>query len=50
MPTAGEGSRDRQQSRPLLQSADNPGADYDRSPTYSSILRDLDVMVPMRTA
>ena len=35
-------------SRPLLQSADKPGADYDRAPTYSSILRDLDVMVPMR--
>ena len=36
------------QSHPLLQSVDNPGASYDRAPTYSSILRDLDVMVPMR--
>lgn len=35
-------------SRPLLQSADNPGRSYDRAPTYSSIHRELDVMVPMR--
>ena len=35
-------------SRPLLQSAENPGSSYDRAPTISSIARDMDVMVPMR--
>src|SRR5438445_13300785 len=35
-------------SRALLQSAENPGPDYDREPAYSSIDRDMDVMVPMR--
>ena len=37
-----------QSSRPLLQSAENPGSSYDREPTISSIARDMDVMVPMR--
>ena len=32
----------------LLQSAENPGPDYDREPTFSSMARDMDVMVPMR--
>ena len=31
-----------------LQSAENPGPVYDREPLYSSIARDIDVMVPMR--
>ena len=31
-----------------LQSADNPGSGYDREPTFSTMARDLDVMVPMR--
>jgi putative CocE/NonD family hydrolase len=31
-----------------LQSAENPGPAYDRPPLYSSIARDIDVMVPMR--
>ena len=35
-------------SRPLLQSADNPGSSYHREPTISAIARDMDVMVPMR--
>ena len=35
-------------SRPLLQSAENPGSNYDREPTFSAIARDMDVMVPMR--
>ena len=34
--------------RPLLQSAENPGSNYDREPTISAIARDMDVMVPMR--
>ena len=38
----------RKTSRPLLQSAENPGPHYDREPTYASIARDMDVMVPMR--
>ncbi len=37
-----------QTSRPLLQSAENPGSNYDREPTISAIARDMDVMVPMR--
>ncbi|MGN6749442.1 MAG: CocE/NonD family hydrolase, partial [Xanthobacteraceae bacterium] len=32
----------------LLQSPDSPGPAYDRTPQYSDITRDLDVMVPMR--
>ena len=35
-------------SRPLLQSAENPGSNYDREPTIAAIARDMDVMVPMR--
>jgi putative CocE/NonD family hydrolase len=31
-----------------LQSPENPGPAYDRPPLYSSIARDVDVMVPMR--
>ena len=31
-----------------LQSAENPGPAYDRPPLYSSMARDIDVMVPMR--
>ncbi|MFZ3224568.1 MAG: CocE/NonD family hydrolase, partial [Xanthobacteraceae bacterium] len=42
-----EGSRHRS-SLELLPSADNPGPSYDREPTFSSIARDIDVMVPMR--
>lgn len=37
-----------ERSRPLLQSAEHLGSNYNRTPTYSSIARDLDVMVPMR--
>jgi putative CocE/NonD family hydrolase len=37
-----------EKSRPLLQSAENPGSNYDREPTISAIARDMDVMVPMR--
>jgi hypothetical protein len=32
----------------IVQSAENPGPHYDRPPTFASIGRDLDVMVPMR--
>ena len=35
-------------SSQLLPSAENPGPSYDREPTFSSIARDIDVMVPMR--
>ena len=35
-------------SRPLLQSAENPGSNYNREPTFGAIARDMDVMVPMR--
>src|SRR6202035_1286475 len=35
-------------SRPLLQSAENPGSNYNREPTIAEIARDMDVMVPMR--
>ena len=35
-------------SRPLLQSAENPGSSYNREPTIAAIARDMDVMVPMR--
>ena len=35
-------------SSQLLQSAENPGPNYDRAPTFTSIARDMDVMVPMR--
>ena len=35
-------------SRPLLQSAENPGSNYNREPTIAAIARDMDVMVPMR--
>jgi predicted acyl esterase len=35
-------------SRPLLQSAENPGSGYSREPTVAAIARDMDVMVPMR--
>src|ERR1700751_526141 len=35
-------------SQPLLQSAENPGPRYDREPSYKSMARDMDVMVPMR--
>ena len=35
-------------SSQLLSSAENPGPIYDREPTFSSIARDIDVMVPMR--
>ncbi len=35
-------------SAQLLHSAENPGPTYDRTPTFSSIARDIDVMVPMR--
>ncbi|HEY7973442.1 MAG TPA: CocE/NonD family hydrolase, partial [Xanthobacteraceae bacterium] len=31
-----------------LQSADDPGSGYDREPTFTTMVRDLDVMVPMR--
>ena len=31
-----------------LQSADDPGSGYDREPTFTTMARDLDVMVPMR--
>ena len=31
-----------------LQSPDYPGPIYDRSPEHSDIVRDIDVMVPMR--
>ena len=32
----------------VLQSPDNPGSVYDRPPEHSDIVRDVDVMVPMR--
>jgi len=35
-------------SATVLQSPDNPGPIYDRPPQHSNIVRDLDVMVPMR--
>jgi len=35
-------------SSTLLASPDSPGPGYDRTPQYSDITRDLDVMVPMR--
>jgi uncharacterized protein len=35
-------------SRPLLQSPENPGSNYDRAPTFAATARDMDVMVPMR--
>ena len=34
--------------RPLLQSSDDPGTDYDRAPSFASMASDRDVMVKMR--
>ena len=35
-------------SRPLLMSSEAPPTDYDRAPSYERMVRDIDVMVPMR--
>ena len=35
-------------SSPLLMSSEAPPTDYDRAPSYERMVRDIDVMVPMR--